>query len=582
MKVKYREKSENYVKEKQIEQTDNRNDKEDKNSLSVKGKRIGFVSDIRSDTRFLIIFISVIMSICVAVISAIVLISTTQEDEKLQSEQTVIAASEQYIDTSIENIVSIAKTVYTNNTLYNFLNVDYATSADYYDAYYKLTENNSLIIAENNNIRKFTVYTDNKSILNGGNISNLEDVKKTEWYNDFINIKKDMIVYCDSQNGYLSIIRKLDYYKIDTGDCLLKIDFNQKNLTENFKDLEFDGNVYVMSKGIVLYSNLEDAKIPNAEELKRYTSLNKNYYTAEIEYYVYARRTSVLEIVLNSFLYIPIIAVTCIALILIIVILKNIFTRLVKLAEFCEENGKGNKFENTYYGTDEIGRVYHKCAEMITAMEMCENDKNKLRNTMSKYVEEAESVMVKAYNLDAAISYEKKTSDIGSFDKCCSDVPISFEQELTYTSKYLENFKNKTDKNLNYKITYHISDISNAYVLPFSILHVADDIMKYSLKTVNECDIEFIIDESEKSYIIVIKEYKSKMMPNKLLKLRAIFEFGSENTDINFKRDDEYNPYLRLKKFYKDKINVNVTSDSEIRFELFISKDVMNDINAIK
>ena len=215
-------------------------------------------------------------------------------------------------------------------------------------------------------------------------------------------------------------------------------------------------------------------------------------------------------------------------------------------------------------------------------MEMCENDKKKIRNTMSKYVEEADSVMVKAYNLDAAISYEKKTSDIGSFDKCCSDVPISFEQELSYTSKYLEDFKNKTDKHLNYKITYHISDISNAYVLPFSILLVADDIMNYSLKTVNECDIEFIIDESEKSYIIVIKEYKSKIMPNKLLKLRAIFEFDSENTDIDFKRGDEYNPYLRLKKFYKDKINVNVTSDSEIRFELFISKDVMHDINAIK
>ena len=240
MKAKHQKKSENHVKEKQIEQIDNSNDKGDKNSVSAKQKKIGFISDMRADTRFLIIFISVIISICVAVVSAIVLVSTNHEDEKLQSEQTIIAASEQYIDTSIENIVAIAKTVYTNNTLYDFLNVDYATSADYYDAYYKMTENNSLIIAENNNIRKFTIYTDNKSILNGGNISNLEDVKKAEWYNDFINIKKDMIVYCDSENGYLSIIRKLDYYKIDTGDCLLKIDFNQKNLTQNFKDIELD------------------------------------------------------------------------------------------------------------------------------------------------------------------------------------------------------------------------------------------------------------------------------------------------------------------------------------------------------
>ncbi len=582
MKAIKRKKTENHDKEKQIEKTDNSNDKQNEKKASGKRKKTGFVSDMRADTRFLIIFVSVIISIAVAVVSAIVLLSTNHEEEKLQSEQTTIAASEQFIDTSIENIVSIAKTVYTNNTLYDFLNVNYATSGDYYDAYYKLTENNSLIIAENNNIKKFTIYTDNKSILNGGNISNLEDVKKTEWYNDFINIKKDMIVYCDSENGYLSIIRKLNYYKIDTGDCLLKIDFNQKNLTENFRDLEFDGNVYVMSKGIVLYSNLDDATAQNAEELKRYTSLNKNYYTAEIEYYVYARRTSVLEIVLNSFLYIPIIAVTCISLIVITIILKNIFVRLVKLTEYCEENGKGNKFENIYYGTDEVGIVYHKCSEMIKEMEVCGNEKKKLLNTMNKYIEDAESVMVKAYNLDAAISFEKKTSDIGSFDKYCSDIPISLEEELSFISNYLEDLKCKNDEKLSYKITYHISDISNVYVLPFSVLLVADDIIKYSLKSVNECDLEFIIDESEKSYIIVIKERKSKMAPNKLLKLRAIFEFGNENTDINFNRGDEYNPYLRLKKFYKDKVNVNVNSDSEIRFELFISKDVMHNINAFK
>ena len=130
MKAKHQKKSENHVKEKQIEQIDNSNDKGDKNSVSAKQKKIGFISDMRADTRFLIIFISVIISICVAVVSAIVLVSTNHEDEKLQSEQTIIAASEQYIDTSIENIVAIAKTVYTNNTLYDFLNVVYATSAD--------------------------------------------------------------------------------------------------------------------------------------------------------------------------------------------------------------------------------------------------------------------------------------------------------------------------------------------------------------------------------------------------------------------------------------------------------------------
>ena len=57
-----------------------------------------------------------------------------------------------------ENICRTKETIF----IYEFLNTDYKNQTEYYNAFYKLTENNALIMAENNNISTFSIYTARK------------------------------------------------------------------------------------------------------------------------------------------------------------------------------------------------------------------------------------------------------------------------------------------------------------------------------------------------------------------------------------------------------------------------------------
>ena len=143
-----------------------------KNIKKYKKKNKGnLISNIKINTKLILIFLIFVLSLSFVFIIMIRDLSKSDEKYKKEMEETTISAVEQYINTSIDNVVSIANTLYTNSTLYEFLNKNYDTSTEYYDAFYQIKKNNSLSVAESQNITKYTIYTENKTILSGGNFS---------------------------------------------------------------------------------------------------------------------------------------------------------------------------------------------------------------------------------------------------------------------------------------------------------------------------------------------------------------------------------------------------------------------------
>ena len=196
-------------------------------------------------------------------------LSKSDEKYKKEMEETTISAVEQYINTSIDNVVSIANTLYTNSTLYEFLNKNYDTSTEYYDAFYQIKKNNSLSVAESQNITKYTIYTENKTILSGGNFSSSLNSSE-EWYNYFIKANKPMIIYCDQQENKMSLIRKLDFYTLNSGNCYLKIDINLNLMHDYFNNINFNGKLLIMNGGFIIYSNLDDNSMENLKITTEY------------------------------------------------------------------------------------------------------------------------------------------------------------------------------------------------------------------------------------------------------------------------------------------------------------------------
>ena len=205
-----------------------------KNIKKYKKKNKGnLISNIKINTKLILIFLIFVLSLSFVFIIMIRDLSKSDEKYKKEMEETTISAVEQYINTSIDNVVSIANTLYTNSTLYEFLNKNYDTSTEYYDAFYQIKKNNSLSVAESQNITKYTIYTENKTILSGGNFSSSLNSSE-EWYNYFVKANKPMIIYCDQQENKMSLIRKLDFYTLNSGNCYLKIDINLNLMHDYF------------------------------------------------------------------------------------------------------------------------------------------------------------------------------------------------------------------------------------------------------------------------------------------------------------------------------------------------------------
>ena len=182
-------------------------------------------------------------------------IKLTQKEKYRQMEHTVVTASEQIVNLSVESAVSIAKNIYTNETIYDFLNEHYSSEAEYYAAYYPLQRNTALNIAETNIVKRCTIYTKNPTVLTGGGIKKLDTAVNDYWYKYFKELNKSTVLCIDQEKNEFILIRKLDYYNLETGDSYLCLELNSKVISEFADSLDFDGELYIMSGNHVLYTS---------------------------------------------------------------------------------------------------------------------------------------------------------------------------------------------------------------------------------------------------------------------------------------------------------------------------------------
>ena len=247
-----------------------------------KHTRIGFVSNIKINNKVIIIFTLLIVAVSIMFYGAAVIVSSILSENKKESERIISSAAEEYLNSAIERMVSVSKTVYTNESVYEFLNRRYQNTSDYFDRFYEFSQSGFPEVNEESAIKQFVIYTANDTVKNGGNISRLDSVENEEWYRTFNTLNRDMIIYCNADQNNLSLIRKLNYRKVQTGDSIIKLDFNPDVLQSSYMDMYFDGTVYVSSGDTLLYSNTRDIVLPSSDELDKYTLSSKNYYTCDI------------------------------------------------------------------------------------------------------------------------------------------------------------------------------------------------------------------------------------------------------------------------------------------------------------
>lgn len=520
--------------------------------------KAGFVSNIKINSKVVIIF--VLLSVCIAVMfyGAIFVVSSIISDNKKENEKMIAGAADEYINTEIESMVSVAKTVYTNDELYRFLNTKYKDTVEYFDSYYDFSQSKFLVVTEGSAIKQFKIYTENDSVMNGGNIGRLDDVAGEEWYRKFRELDRDMIIYCSADQKNLSLIRKLDFKKVHTGDAIIRIDFNPSSLQTKFMNMVFDGKVYVASGDTLLYCNQKEISMPDEKTLEKYCRNSRNFYTCDIEYYVLANEKTVMSIFSIPYA-VPLLIILAFCFAAVIVIVTDFKNRTMEICKICVEKRKlSPERQKIHFGEDEIGRLYRDVNNTLIDLNRLSDEKNNLKRFINEYKLKTNDVIISALNYETA-----KNFGLESVSKVSS--PVTLDEELLNMSRMLDGLKEK--EYFKYSLVSDTtSNVKN--VIPYSLSAIALHVASY-----NGTGSDIEIDVREHDGCFSVRYYKSgtALSPADVLKLRAIFEPESAKSLPSFEAEDEFNFYVRLSRFYLDNITLNINSKEELDFEFIIT-----------
>ena len=153
--------------------------------------------------------------------SVIFFIVRSSEQEKQQHEMANIANAVSYnISNTISSIGETAKSIYTSKYINSFLMQEYESAPEYVLTYQEFFKDHLLenILGMNNLV--FTFYIDNETIVNGGKVNKIENIRETKAYQSLVEQKKSkgiFFVYDESRNKIskkrqIVFLQKLDFY----------------------------------------------------------------------------------------------------------------------------------------------------------------------------------------------------------------------------------------------------------------------------------------------------------------------------------------------------------------------------------
>lgn len=445
-----------------------------------------------------------------------------------ESEKLMITSTEQLIEMAIENGVSIAGKLYNNTELFEFLDYSYQDSQEYYDAFYRFHQSNPLAIAETNLIRRYTLFTNNPTIMSGTDVIQLDTVKNSGWYNAYNKLKKTLILYCDPETGSMSLIRKINTTSCDS---YLKLDINVTLMKNYIDSMNFDGELYIVSGGTVIYSNRDKSDLDSIAITQDFECFTKNYYSADIEYYSSAAGGTVMSLLLVIWPMMLLFAVIALVMLLISFRMsKDMISRIDEAKKIFAEKGDLVDMKESQRGTDEIGEMIDLCISMSDSMKVGSSEYIRSSDALREKTEDYSKLFTTAMRLDAELMVDEMYPDIAIDDDAET---ISLVREAAMIKRMVKKFSSARliiDKELN----------KDLMVPTYSLLLLTEQLFR------SEGNPTVSLNSIGNRINLV---YENDVRPSsaRILKLQAIFEDANISDEYSFNRRSVYNPYYRIK-----------------------------------
>ncbi len=172
------------------------------------------------------------------------------------------------IQSAIDRTIYGINDIYTSLDIFNFLETKYETEADFYRAYTQLPQRFMMHGKEGQNIIASTAYADNGTIVNMPEFARLEVAWGEQWFQDFLEADKKLLLYTyydedkkpDAKKGdtkrVISLIRKLDYYGSIGCAKIIKHDLNYTAIAQDIIKANYSDQVYVCDGDKILFDNV--------------------------------------------------------------------------------------------------------------------------------------------------------------------------------------------------------------------------------------------------------------------------------------------------------------------------------------
>lgn len=145
-----------------------------------------WMDDFKIKNKFYILYILCVLVPLIVTDSAVFSVVMKSEREAREHEMANIANAVAYsISNTVNNAAEIGKSIYTSKYINRFLANTYSDPLDYVVSYQDFFKDTLFESGLGMNNMVITMYADNDTIVNGGKVCNMKEIRGTEVYRYF-------------------------------------------------------------------------------------------------------------------------------------------------------------------------------------------------------------------------------------------------------------------------------------------------------------------------------------------------------------------------------------------------------------
>lgn len=583
-----------------------------------------FTKNMKLKQKFILLYLFGIF-IPVVLVDLVIIynINTYQKQEKKRELEYSVERVLNEFSGLIEQVTYFSRNIVNDSELHAFLERDYVSEEEYRYAYRKIESrsilNYSKFIKEISNI---TIYVENDTIVEKENIKKLNDItRKLWWYQKYEGNSSSVYIFEDiTRNagsginptaGVISLIREFETF--DGRECILVLDLNYNQLYYNIIDEQSQSDIYICNSNRILFASDseifkgKESEIPVVDEIREDSIIVSQLVPSVGEtwkIYALSAREPLLKTLLSSrqIVFLVLIVNLLAPTIIINVLVKSIISRL-QVLENHFDGLKNEEFQRIPEDTanDEISQLFRhynrtvdKIEALISTVVQRNNEKHALEVTKKQAELNALNTQVNPhfmYNtlecicMRSLIKGEKETADIvrclsillRQMSKWNRDV-VTIEEELSFVERYLSIQKYRFAEKIAYEV--RVQDDAKDFMIPkLTLVSFVENACVHGIEeSVDSGDVSVSARVKDDHISIIVKDTGCGMDEVTLRQMKEKLEMADVDMLFRAKSTGVLNAYLRLKMYFGDRLNFNISSiiDEGTQIEICIEREFQN------